>query len=1374
MVNQHLPRLFRSAYSMDGDRSQKRRRASLLKRRLFSRLAIASTLSLASLVATQTPTLAEGHAQIGLTQAIFEYGVSFSDANTGIFSPNHAIYVDIIEANEVINISVCGENDSNDITVEVYETIPNIDDPVLVPTTGAEIFADGETTTTTLTSSNVACNSDLDVILTNPLKFTASTPGTYEIRLFNDTVSGNGLLERVDVTVTSPVGSTLPGANFDVDPTLTQGRIYAYSWAFNADGFGANRAATNDYFIKVPGGRPGDNFVWRLDFQNFAGFVYELLANNLGVDPPFEGLSANFVENNGGTNITNTITPRFPLYISFPELVGPRPTTPPEVIGFKFTDDAGIDNSISPSNGGVQNSGNFSFNTDVDGTYLIIIDADQDGVYAPSTGPIKDVFLFGETSPGEVLAAWDGTDNAGNPLPDGNYTAQLQVRLGEFHFVASDAETSGGGINNGLTVFESINNVDSDTLVFWDDQTLLGDDVPPGQTATTLPGGQLSSSPSARHTWGNNTDLGFGNRRMIDTYVFGDDTVVTSAAIISNDDTPISRDYGDAPDTATTGTGSDGGTDNTNYETTEVDGGPNHIITADLAIGTVPDADDGTQQNANADDDDASNSDEGSISLPMLTTDDTAYTISNIAVTNTTTEPAFLVGWIDFDQSGSFDPDEQATATVAAGATTADLEWSATATNPIPADISAGTTYARFRFSSVDGLSPTGSAIDGEVEDYRLTVTGNFPLGSPFICDSTFYITVGPSDTSQQLFDVDRSGATFTFNTIGPATDVAGGYPHNFDYNALAYNPVDNFIYAYINASDSATGPYAPGNVVKIGNDGILHSLGVPTGGTLDSNYYAAAILSDGTYVIGGGDKFATLDVTTTPPTITNSNITVSGVNFTDFAVDPRNPVSVSGSEVYGINQSGSDRLVVLDMTTFPPSISSSATNPTGFNHNSGSQFVDSFGTLYYRSNSTDRLYRVDTDSSSPDYGVATEVAVAPDGGNHDGVSCLFATAMEKTVTDTDNNPITTIPAGEVVRYVYRIATGNSIDLTGVTFEDDLRSVAGGPPIEGTFVPGTVTVSNASGTVALINSDQTLQITNLTLPGQDPITPTGEELIITADVMVSDTLAVDTYFNQSTLTDLPVQYPVTIPSDYPPSAPYEDPTPIDVSAPIPSDPNVLLVKRITAINRGLAGAQIFDGSYVNVGTTTDNDNEVNWPGLPTAENFGGGTDTVESYLAGVSGIDDVTTVAGVTVDPGDEIEYTIPFLSNGDVAAQDVFICDLIPANTTFIPDAFNGSAPGPGDRGIFLSFNNNDVALTNANDGDEIAATGGNNNGVGGYYFPPGTEPSTALGANVNCGGDSNTNGAVVVDLSDLPQAIGQGDPLNSYGYIRFNVVVR
>ncbi|NJL52739.1 MAG: hypothetical protein HC930_11970 [Hydrococcus sp. SU_1_0] len=88
------------------------------------------------------------------------------------------------------------------------------------------------------------------------------------------------------------------------------------------------------------------------------------------------------------------------------------------------------------------------------------------------------------------------------------------------------------------------------------------------------------------------------------------------------------------------------------------------------------------------------------------------------------------------------------------------------------------------------------------------------------------------------------------------------------------------------------------------------------------------------------------------------------------------------------------------------------------------------------------------------------------------------------------------------------------------------------------------------------------------MPAQTQSTSDADKLTITAEVKVAKTFPLGTYFNQSFLTNLPAQYPTSIPSDYSPTPAYQDPTPLEITQPIASDPKLLLVKRITAINPG--------------------------------------------------------------------------------------------------------------------------------------------------------------------------------------------------------------
>ena len=307
---------------------------------------------------------------------------------------------------------------------------------------------------------------------------------------------------------------------------MLQGRLWAYSWNFNAGGFNSTRTTDADLYILVPGGRPATNYIWQLDLNNFAGFGYSIVANDLGVDAPNSGYST--------PTAGNTVSYKFPVYTGVPVVANPLPTMPPVISNARFVDDAGVDSGISPgSTAGTQDSGNFEFDSDVDGTYAVLIDIDGDGTF----GDPGDLLLLGIATAGANTVPWDGADADGNTLAAGSYNASISVRMGEYHFVANDAETSGGPAEDGLTIFLSDTaGVLSNTQVYWDDVTVLGAGA--GGTST-LPNGELSGTSAGSHTWGDFSAGGFGNARYLDTYVYGLTTTVTTATYITNDDTPL-------------------------------------------------------------------------------------------------------------------------------------------------------------------------------------------------------------------------------------------------------------------------------------------------------------------------------------------------------------------------------------------------------------------------------------------------------------------------------------------------------------------------------------------------------------------------------------------------------------------------------------------------------------------------------------------------------------------------------------------------------------------------------------------------------------------------------------------------------------------
>ncbi|UKO97279.1 DUF11 domain-containing protein [Nostoc sp. UHCC 0870] len=202
-----------------------------------------------------------------------------------------------------------------------------------------------------------------------------------------------------------------------------------------------------------------------------------------------------------------------------------------------------------------------------------------------------------------------------------------------------------------------------------------------------------------------------------------------------------------------------------------------------------------------------------------------------------------------------------------------------------------------------------------------------------------------------------------------------------------------------------------------------------------------------------------------------------------------------------------------------------------------------------------------------------------------------------------------------------------------------------------------------------------------------------------------------------------------------------------------STSNLILVKRITRINNqdydntinGRSDVSPDDDQYVATPRDIDDD-DAKWP---------------NGYLQGLIHTD--------IVKPGDELEYTIYFLSNGENNAVNVKLCDLVPSNVTFLPAAFNNQTPNDSglagaDQGIAMAVGSTEPTVYFSNVADSDRGT-----------FYPANDPNTP-----NFCSSSNTNGAIVVEITRtlilpvLPFATGSGTPPESYGFVRFRAKVK
>lgn len=120
-----------------------------------------------------------------------------------------------------------------------------------------------------------------------------------------------------------------------------------------------------------------------------------------------------------------------------------------------------------------------------------------------------------------------------------------------------------------------------------------------------------------------------------------------------------------------------------------------------------------------------------------------------------------VAGWIDFNRNGVFDANERSGIAACSGGQ-ANLTWT------VPAQVLAGTSYVRLRYSTnaVQIQNPTGVADDGEVEDYRITIT------APSLK------VVKSNNATGGVWNYGQAGTEYTL-TVSNTSDVPTGNPPN-------------------------------------------------------------------------------------------------------------------------------------------------------------------------------------------------------------------------------------------------------------------------------------------------------------------------------------------------------------------------------------------------------------------------------------------------------------------------------------------------------------------------------------------------------------------------------------------------------------------
>ena len=230
---------------------------------------------------------------------------------------------------------------------------------------------------------------------------------------------------------------------------------------------------------------------------------------------------------------------------------------------------------------------------------------------------------------------------------------------------------------------------------------------------------------------------------------------------------PQEYDFGDAP---------------LPYPTSKSLAGARHTIEPGFHLGAAVDGETDGQPDLQATGDDLQADDEDGVAFTSALEPGSTATLEVTA-----SQPGVLQAWIDWNRDGDWaDPDEHVLKDVALVGGVNRL------TVAVPSTSASGITMARFRFAHERGLSWTGLAAAGEVEDYALLVedtSSTVPLEAR---DDSYRVPAGTRDLILYVLANDRGTGRLTVTSV-TTPDRGGQVRVGTDNTSLRYSTRDGF-----------------------------------------------------------------------------------------------------------------------------------------------------------------------------------------------------------------------------------------------------------------------------------------------------------------------------------------------------------------------------------------------------------------------------------------------------------------------------------------------------------------------------------------------------------------------------------------------------
>ncbi|WP_237690283.1 DUF7507 domain-containing protein [Nocardioides panacisoli] len=410
-----------------------------------------------------------------------------------------------------------------------------------------------------------------------------------------------------------------------------------------------------------------------------------------------------------------------------------------------------------------------------------------------------------------------------------------------------------------------------------------------------------------------------------------------------------------------------------------------------------------------------------------------------------------VAGWIDTNRNGSFDAGERASANFAAGATSVQLNWPATAT----AGASPGATYARFRTSYVGSqvTSPTGRATSGEVEDYSVQIVPEAPA-------MTLTKTAGTvQDTNNDgiVSAGDRLPYTFTVRNTGNVPLTGLTVTDNKIASVTCANPT-----VAVGGSTTCTGTYT------------LTQADI-TAGQVDNTATARATSSGGATVQAQGSVSKPLEQT---PRI---RVVKSAGTFNDANGNNRPDAGETLPYSFEVTNTGNVPLTSVGVTDPKTGPVSCPASPATLNPGQSKTC-----------SATYTLTQADINGGAVD-NTATATGTPPSGDPVTGTDTVSSPltranslAMTKEVVpgfpqDTNGNGIT--DAGDTIRWRFQVTNTGNTTLTNLAINDPKAGTT--TCAATTLAPGASTTCT-SGDVTITASDYPTLTNTATARARNP------------------------------------------------------------------------------------------------------------------------------------------------------------------------------------------------------------------------------------------------------------------------------------------------